>query len=163
MDPIATAVFDNVVIPPEYLVGPGLSTNIPELRRSGPAAIGGVGSAAGLAAVYAATLSSSSSPIASEAAFAQMAVQRSWGLDRVLNVTNCFGTVFMLPQPRMPYGDIGSYGHDGAGGVLAFADPTTQIAFAYVPSPMQYPSGADERSIDLARLVHRLAITRINT
>ncbi|WP_349899879.1 serine hydrolase domain-containing protein [Parafrigoribacterium soli] len=160
MDAIAAAVFDNVAIPSEFSTGVGLSTNIPELRRSGSAAIGGVGSAAGLAAVYAATLSSSPAPIASETVFAQMAVQRSWGLDRVLNVANCFGAVFMLPQPRMPFGGVGAYGHDGAGGVLAFADPTTQVAFAYVPSPMQYPGGADARSVELAQLVHRLAATR---
>ena len=154
-DAIAAAVFDNVAVPEGFLSAPGLSTNIPELRRSGPTAIGGVGSAAGLATVYAATLTSSSTPIASAASFAEMARQRSWGVDRVLDVANCFGAVFMLPQPRMPFGGVGSYGHDGAGGALAFADPTTQIAFAYVPSPMQYPGGADGRSLDLARLVHR--------
>ena len=87
-----------------------------------------------------------------------MAQQQSWGTDRVLNCPNSFGVVFMLPQPRMPFGGIHAYGHDGAGGALAFADPETGIAFGYIPHPMQYPGGADHRAIALARVARECAL-----
>jgi hypothetical protein len=58
----------------------------------------------------------------------------------------------------MPIG-LGAFGHDGAGGALAFADPGADLAFGYVPVPMQYPGGADARSIALARVAGQIART----
>ncbi|MGN8553125.1 UNVERIFIED_CONTAM: beta-lactamase family protein [Microbacterium sp. SLM126] len=150
VDDLAAAVFSNTDAPDDRSPQ-GVSTNNVEIRRRGPAAIGGVGNTRGLSLLYAATLPGTRRPIANPEVFADMAQQQSWGIDRVLNVANCFGTVFMLPQPRMPFGSVGAYGHDGAGGALAFADPATGVAFAYIPSPMQYPGGADPLSIALAR------------
>jgi CubicO group peptidase (beta-lactamase class C family) len=150
VDALAAAVFSNTDAPDDRSPQ-GVSTNNVAIRRRGPAAIGGVGNARGLSSLYAATLAGARRPIAAPDVFADLAQQQSWGIDRVLNVANCFGTVFMLPQPRMPFGSVGAYGHDGAGGALAFADPTTGVAFAYIPSPMQYPGGADPLSIELAR------------
>lgn len=43
-----------------------------------------------------------------------------------------FGAGFMLACPREPMLGPGSFGHNGRGGALAFADPETGIAFAYV-------------------------------
>lgn len=150
-DAIAEAVFSNFAVPDDRSPA-GASTNNPAVRRAGFAAIGGVGSAAGLARVYAAALPDGGVNIADPEVFAAMAQQHAWGTDRVLGVPNCFGMVFMLPQPRQPFGSLGSFGHDGAGGALAFADPRTGVAFGYIPVPMQYPGGADHRSVELARL-----------
>jgi len=44
---------------------------------------------------------------------------------------NRWGTGFMLPSPRRPMLGPAGFGHDGAGGQLAFADPVHRIAFAY--------------------------------
>ncbi|MCX7522855.1 serine hydrolase [Microbacterium sp. STN6] len=151
VDALQEAVFSNVDAP-EDRSDRGMSTNNPLVRRAGAAAIGGVGSASGLSQLYAAALGTGRVRIAAPEVFADMAQQQSWGTDRVLGVPNCFGMVFMLPQPRMPYGGLGSFGHDGAGGALAFADPTSGLSFGYIPAPMQYPGGADGRSIELARL-----------
>ena len=151
-DAIAAAVFSNFAIADDRSPE-GASTNNPAVRRAGFAAIGGVGSAIGLAQLYAATLPGSRVRIAHPDVFAEMAQQHSWGTDRVLGIPNCFGLVFMLPQPRQPFGGVRAYGHDGAGGALAFADPSTGVAFGYIPLPMQYPGGADRRSVELARLV----------
>lgn len=150
-DAITEAVFTNFSVPDDRSAH-GTSTNNLTVRRAGFAAIGGVGSAAGLAQVYAAALPDGGVRVASPDVFAEMAQQHAWGTDRVLGVPNCFGMVFMLPQPRLPFGSLGAFGHDGAGGALAFADPRTGVAFGYVPSPMQYPGGADHRSMELARL-----------
>ncbi|MBB4141252.1 serine hydrolase domain-containing protein [Microbacterium invictum] len=151
MDGLAATVFGNVDAP-EDLSRWGTSTNNPRVRRAGPAAIGGVGSARGLARLFADALPSSAAPIASAATFRAMATQRAWGHDRVLDFPNCFGAVFLLPQPRMPYGSLGAFGHDGAAGALAFADPARDIAFAYIPWPRQHPGGADFRAVELARV-----------
>jgi len=134
-----------------------MSTNNERIRRAGPAAIGGVGSARGLARLYADALPGSADPIASPDTFALMAQQQVWGQDRTLDCPNSFGIVFMLPQPRMPFGGLAAFGHDGAGGALAFADPSTEIAFGYIPVPMQYPGGADHRALALARLARQCA------
>ncbi|MBT2474660.1 beta-lactamase family protein [Microbacterium sp. ISL-103] len=157
MDALAQTVFTNVDAPDD-LSDHGISTNNPRVRRVGPAAIGGVGSARGLARLYADALPSAGRPIASEAVFRDMAIQRSWGHDRVLDVTNSFGAVFLLPQPRMPYAGLGAFGHDGAAGALAFADPSTGISFGYIPWPRQHPGGADHRSVALARLARECAL-----
>jgi CubicO group peptidase (beta-lactamase class C family) len=149
-DALAESVFANVDAPDDFSEV-GISTNNPRVRRAGPSAIGGVGSARGLARLYADALPGAQHPIASPDVFASMATQRSWGHDRVLDVPNCFGAVFLLPQPRMPFAGLGAFGHDGAAGALAFADPTTGLSFGYIPWPRQHPGGADHRSVALAR------------
>jgi len=156
-DALAETVFDNLDAA-TGLGEDGTSANNPLVRRSGQGAIGAVASARGLAGLYAHTLASSDAPIASPAVFAAMAQQQSWGTDRVLGGENAFGVLFMVPQPRLPFGGIGAYGHDGAGGALAFADPETQLAFGYIPHPMQYPGGADHRALALARAARACAL-----
>jgi CubicO group peptidase (beta-lactamase class C family) len=56
-----------------------------------------------------------------------------------------WGTGFMLASPPwQPMLGPRSFGHDGAGGQLAFADPDRDLAFAYVTNQMG-PIG-DERA-----------------
>ena len=81
-----------------------------------------------------------------------MSQQHSWGLDRVLNVQSCFGVVFMKPQPRIEFGSYQAFGHDGAGGALAFADPMYDMSFGYIPMPMQFPGGVDDKGIELSQV-----------
>lgn len=156
-DALAEGVFANFDVPDDRGPG-GMSTNNERIRRAGPSAIGGVGSARGLARLYADALPGASDPIAGPETFELMAEQQSWGHDRTLDCPNSFGIVFMLPQPRMPFAGLGAFGHDGAGGALAFADPSTGIAFGYIPAPMQYPGGADHRALALARLARECAL-----
>ena len=157
-DGISAMVFDNIEAP-TTMSADGVSTNNPAARRAGQAAIGAVASARGLAGLYSDTLATAHVPIASPPTFRAMAQQHSWGTDRVLDCPNSFGVVFMLPQPRMPFGGIHAFGHDGGGGALGFADPETQIAFGYIPHPMQYPGGADHRAVTLARAARECAIS----
>jgi CubicO group peptidase (beta-lactamase class C family) len=156
-DALAESVFDNFDVAPPGLIG--MSTNNELVRRAGPAAIGGVGAARGIARLYADALPDATDPIASPETFRMMAQQHSWGQDRVLDAPNSFGLVFMLPQPRLPFAGLGAFGHDGAGGALGFADPTTGLAFGYIPMPMQYPGGADHRAVALARLARQVVLT----
>lgn len=130
-----------------------LSPNVREVRAAGPAALGGVGSARGLANVYAAAIGHvGGQPLLDSATIALMSQQQVWGIDRILNVDMCFGIVFMKPQPRMDFGSFMAFGHDGAGGAIGFADPFHQMAFGYIPMPMQYPGGADPKAVRLAQI-----------
>jgi CubicO group peptidase (beta-lactamase class C family) len=58
------------------------------------------------------------------------------GLDRVLKRHTRFSHGFMLPQQGDPLASLGpgrnSFGHNGLGGTLTFADPEHKIGFAYV-------------------------------
>jgi len=48
-----------------------------------------------------------------------------------LDEGNRWGTGFMLSSPRRGMAGDGSFGHDGAGGHLAFAHPELEVAFGY--------------------------------
>ncbi|MFI9836256.1 serine hydrolase domain-containing protein [Nonomuraea sp. NPDC051941] len=59
--------------------------------------------------------------------------QQVYGPDEVLvEQPTRFGTVFALSSPRQPMLGHGSFGHDGLGGHLAFAQPESGIAFAFL-------------------------------
>ena len=131
-----------------------LSPNIREVRAAGPVAVGGIGSARGLAAVYAGAIGTLDSPaLIGPETISLVSQQQSWGHDRILNADMCFGVVFMKPQPRMEFGSFRAFGHDGAGGAIGFADPLYDLSFGYIPMPMQYPGGADPKALVLSSTV----------
>lgn len=129
-----------------------LSPNTRDVRAAGPVAVGGIGSARGLAAVYDAA-ATAVDPLLTAETIEVFGQQQSWGTDRVLNAQMCFGVVFMKPQDRMEFGSYRAFGHDGAGGAIGFADPMYDLAFGYIPMPMQYPGGADPKAIVLSQIV----------
>ena len=60
---------------------------------------------------------------------------------------------FMVHGPFTPYAGPGSYGHPGAGGSVAFAQPERELAFAYVMNQMAANLAGDlraQRLIDAA-------------
>jgi CubicO group peptidase (beta-lactamase class C family) len=56
------------------------------------------------------------------------------GIDWVLQFPIAFGTGVQLPFPQLPLAGPGSYGHEGAGGCVAFADPERGLAVAFSTS-----------------------------
>lgn len=62
------------------------------------------------------------------------------GADRVLKRHTRFSHGFMLTQPSDPLASFGpgknSFGHNGLGGTLTFADPDHRIGFAYVTNQL---------------------------
>lgn len=133
----------------------GISTNLAVVRRAGPVAFGGVASARGLASVLTASLGFARDGIFSPEAIGQMSQQQSWGIDRATGQVAAFGMVFLKPQARMPFGSPAAFGHDGLGGCLAFADPASDTAFAYVRQQMTPEPGADPFAFRLAKEVAR--------
>jgi CubicO group peptidase (beta-lactamase class C family) len=126
-----------------------------DVRAGGPAAIGGVGSAHGLARLYAAAQGFIGEPPLDEETIGEMSQQQVWGQDRILCQEMCFGVVFQRPHPRVPFGSYHAFGHDGAGGALAFADPLYEMSFGYIPNPIVAPGGADPRAIHLSAVTRR--------
>ena len=71
----------------------------------------------------------------------------SCGHDEVLNRPSRFGLGFQLTQPERPLGPgPRSFGHFGAGGSLAFADPDHALAFAYTPNQGDGPRWQNPRN-----------------
>jgi len=126
-------------------------------RVAGYAASAGVGSARGIAQVYAATLGQLGDPVIDEATITAISQEQISGIDRILNLQMAFAIGSIKPTQRIPYGSYRAFGHDGAGGALGFADPFHALAFGYSPAPMQYPGGADTRGVELSSVV-RLCI-----
>lgn len=85
------------------------------------------------------------------ATLTQARSQESSGPDRVLVVNSRFGLGFMLHGPGAPMLAQGSFGHPGRGGSLAFADPESGAAFAYVTAAMQRSVTSDPRAHALVR------------
>lgn len=67
----------------------------------------------------------------------QAAVEHSFGPDLVLQLSTRIGLGFMLSQPGNAFGpNEGAFGHPGAGGSVAFADPVARVGFSYVMNRM---------------------------
>ncbi len=124
------------------------SMNAPEARASSLGAFGGIGTARGLAKFYA--LLAGGGVLEGRRFFAPatldwMTATLTQGSDRVLQIESAFSAGFM----RDPRGADGAklrthfgpspraFGHPGAGGSHAFADPDTGTAFAYVMNQME--------------------------
>jgi CubicO group peptidase (beta-lactamase class C family) len=152
-----TAVAFNAVNADFPPAGGQIGPNNRDLRALGFASINGVGSARGLAAVYSAILGGpDAEPLLSPETVEAVSRQQSYGIDRVLmGMSTAFAIVYMKPHPRMEFASYLAFGHDGAGGALGFADPLCDMAFGYIPMPMQLPGGADPKSIELSRIARR--------
>jgi CubicO group peptidase (beta-lactamase class C family) len=136
--------------------------NIPEVRAAGFSSAGGVATGEGLARVYAATLSGIAAengrpavaPLLSAETIEDMSAEQIYGVDRLFGEIGSFGTVFLKPTARLPFGSYRAFGHDGAGASLGFADPVYGLAFGYVPQQAEM-GGAGCRNIRLSEAVRQ--------
>lgn len=128
---------------PRYLLSVS-SMNTDEARATSFPAFGGIGSATALARFYAA-LAGGGQPLIAPGAVAAMSSRLTNGFDRVLRLETAFSAGFMQ-DPLSPAGEksrstfgpsMRAFGHPGAGGSVAFADPDAGIGFAYVMNQME--------------------------
>lgn len=105
------------------------------VREAGMSAAGGVGSAEGLARLYAAATTGidGGQPLLSPGTVAAMSQEQVWGLDRSSGLDNAFAVVFMKPHPSRNFGSHRAFGHEGANAALGFADPSYGLGFGYIP------------------------------
>jgi CubicO group peptidase (beta-lactamase class C family) len=131
---VAARAFLNPALPPDVV-------NTTQWRRAEIPAANGHASARGLAQVYGAAASpehAGTEVLASEGVKRAGVEERS-GPDLILfDQFVRYGPGFMLGTPDEPLGpNPGAFGHSGAGGSLAFADPAAKLGFAYVMNQMQ--------------------------
>ncbi|MFB6615373.1 serine hydrolase domain-containing protein [Streptomyces sp. NPDC085524] len=123
--------------PPMDLI---VHANHPRTRRLGPASAGGIGTARGVAGLYAAAIGGfdERAPLLEADTAAEVAKLHTPGEDRVFCVPNPFGLGFK----KLP--DVGpaAFGHSGAAGGLGWADPVTGIAYGYTRRRFCFPGGA---------------------
>ncbi len=107
--------------------------NQPRAWEAGFPAMGGVGSARGLAKFY--------DWVLKQDFLAELTTSRIKGLDLIQRIENEIGFGMMLRQGSKKTG----FGHPGAGGSYAFADPETGVSYAFVMNRFEanlYPSEA---------------------
>lgn len=116
----------------------------------------GIGNARGLARLYASCIGAVDGPrTLSATTVGRATFERACGKDEVLMTESCFGLGFMLGRAFGAANPPDAFGHAGAGGSLAFADPDTGLAFAYVMNDLRFDPAGDPRSEELVRAVYR--------
>jgi CubicO group peptidase (beta-lactamase class C family) len=78
-------------------------------------------------------------------------VEQVRGPDAVIMAESCFGLGFMLGKTFGAANPRSCFGHAGAGGSLAFADPESGLAFGYVMNDLRFDATGDPRSESLVR------------
>ena len=132
--------------------------NTPAIRAQPIVSFGGIGSASALAKFYSMLANGGKldgRTFFSEETIAWMSNTLADGMDRVFQIPTAFSAGLMQdPQnaTRRLFGKSEyAFGHPGAGGANAFADPENRISFAYVMNQMEQsllPNGKSLRLVD---------------
>lgn len=130
------------------------AVNDEDFRRAGTPAAGGLATAAGLARLYAAiAFDLGGGPILSAQTIETMTQIHVSGVDIASQREGRFAITYQVPHgPRLEFGTARAFGHDGAGGSLAFHDPAFAMSFGYLTKRIPMPGGADARAIELAKI-----------
>jgi CubicO group peptidase (beta-lactamase class C family) len=131
--------------------------NSDELRRAVIPGAGGIATASALATIWSATVSEVEKiRLLSDEVIADMSREQSAGKPAVPlpGPWGRWGTGFMLSSEARPFLTDTSFGHDGLGGQVAFADPTHKVGFAYLTNDLQRVE--DRRGILLVEALHDL-------
>lgn len=144
---LAAKVFGNPLLRPGEV-------NTRAWRAAEIPAANGHGTARGLARVYGALACGGT--IDGVRVLGPQAIERAnteqvFGTDAVLApLQTRFGLGFFLTHSMIPFGpNPRAFGHPGAGGSVAFADPDARLGFAYVMNQMQMGLAGDARGFGL--------------
>jgi CubicO group peptidase (beta-lactamase class C family) len=121
--------------------------------RFGHPGASGIGSARGIARLFAAAVTGVDGAPAFLSGDTVSAVgqQQVRGYDEVLGQSDrAHAVVFQKPTPALPFGGPRAFGHDGAQGAVGGVDPETGVAYAYTVARGPWPGGADPRALALA-------------
>ncbi|KAA8886085.1 beta-lactamase family protein [Nocardia colli] len=112
---------------------PDIDFNSPAVHAAEIPASNGIGTARGLARLYASLVGEVDGKrlLTVETLTAAIREQTS-GIDRVIMLPDRYATGFMLPIADLTLGGPNTFGHPGRGGSLGYADPERNLAFAYV-------------------------------
>ena len=136
--------------------------NDPAIRAHPIVSFGGIGSASALAKFYSMLANGGKfdgQTFYSEKALTWMTTTFADGIDRVFQIPTAFSAGFMKDSrnaARKILGPSGtSFGHPGAGGSHAFADPENKTAFAYVMNQMEQSLLPTEKSLRLVDAIYQ--------
>jgi CubicO group peptidase (beta-lactamase class C family) len=136
--------------------------NTPENRARPIVSFGGIGSASALAKFYFMLANGGKldgQTFFSEETITWMTTNLVDGMDRVFQIPTAFSAGFMKDPrntARRLFGPSrNAFGHPGAGGSHAFADPENRISFAYVMNQMEQSLLPNEKSLRLVDEVYR--------
>jgi len=137
--------------------------NDPQIRAYPIVSFGGIGSASALAKFY--SMLANGGTLNGRTFFLQTTIDwmmntLSDDIDRIFQIPTALSAGFMKDSrdaARMMFGPSpASFGHPGAGGIHAFADPENKIAFAYVMNQMEQSVLPNEKSLRLVDAVYDL-------
>jgi CubicO group peptidase (beta-lactamase class C family) len=130
--------------------------NTPAVRAQSIVSFGGIGGASALAKFYSMLANGGEldgQTFFSREAIAWMTTTLADGMDRVFQIPTAFSAGFMRDPQNVTRRMFGTspkaFGHPGAGGANAFADPENRIAFAYVMNQMEQSLLPNEKSLRL--------------
>lgn len=132
--------------------------NTPAMRGASLPSLGAIGTADALARFYALLAGGETTFFRADTRTAMQTTSSS-GLDRVLMAPTAFSAGFMTNDHGVYGPSPGAFGHPGAGGSLAFADPSLGLGFAFVPSAMHpgaLPGPRTRKLVDALYGVHPL-------
>ncbi|QUI31578.1 serine hydrolase domain-containing protein [Streptomyces alfalfae] len=131
------------------------------VRAKGPASVGGVASARGLAGMYAAAVTGvdGREALLKASTVAEFGQVQSVGHDLALRAHKAYGVGFQATSEAVyPYLGAGTIGHSGIGGSQAFADPRGGLAYGYTRRRYAFPGGPAAENERLVRAVHEAAL-----
>jgi CubicO group peptidase (beta-lactamase class C family) len=133
--------------------------NSPANRAEPIVSFGGIGSSSSLAKYYA--MLASGGQLHGKRFFTAEMISRmtttlASGMDRVFQIPTAFSAGFMKNAPNSElFGPTArAFGHPGAGGSHAFADPENKISFAYVMNQMEQSLLPNEKSLRLIEAIY---------
>ncbi|MEV7883925.1 serine hydrolase domain-containing protein [Streptomyces sp. NPDC002817] len=171
--PVQQAEIDATATGPHTLASIAFNAHVPDpgdlleyinsrtVRAKGPASAGGVAAARGLAGMYAAAISEMADrpPLLKPDTIAEVGQIHSTGYDLVARQHRSFGLGFQaIADSRHPFLGAGTFGHSGAGGSQAFADPWSGLAYGYTRRRLAFPGGAAPENDRLVKAVHAAAL-----
>ena len=145
--------------------------NKPENRARSFVSFGGIANAHSLGKFYSMLANGGSDPdgqltepnsrqLFSKRTLTWMTTTLTDGMDRVFQIPTAFSAGFMKEardsSKKIFAGSTSMFGHPGAGGSHAFADPENKISFAYVMNQMEQSVLPNEKSLRLIGAVYRL-------
>ncbi len=135
--------------------------NNPAIRAKPIVSFGGIGSASALAKFYSMLADGGEfdgQTFFSEKTIGWMTKTLADGMDRVFQIPTAFSAGFMKDPRKATRRMFGTspnaFGHPGAGGGHAFADPQNKIGFAYVMNQMEQSLLPNKKSLRLVDVIY---------
>lgn len=151
IDPVGSAgLFEDMLVfnRPDVMAQTWPATNI-------------VTTAVDLARLFATTIGSvDGQRLLSPEALPVLTSHRAGGIDRMLGIEIHYGAGVQLAFPQLPFTGKRAFGHEGAGGSVAFADPDLGISVAYLTDGYPISNGAALGSFPVIAAIRHCIETR---